>query len=130
MTVSEQEKRDDSAHTLLNVPLKHLAHAPPLPALEYVPGVHCSCVEVTDKEHLNPAGHAMHVSVAPFEYIPFPQVSWAMVPMGAFAQWSVTVIVFCGLFCNRQDLSVKVLYALHHTRYQKNVVYKEALLTQ
>jgi hypothetical protein len=52
---------------------------------------------VTDQEHLDPAGHVVHVSIAPFEYVPFPQVSWAVAPMGAFARWpGETVVVICG----------------------------------
>ena len=62
-------------------------HAPPLLALEYVPGAHPSGAEVTEEEHLDPAGQVVHVSVAPFEYVPFLQVSRAVAPMGAFARW-------------------------------------------
>jgi hypothetical protein len=68
-------------------------HDPPLPALEYVPGAHGSGAEVTDEEHLDPAGQVEHVSVAPFEYVPFPQVSWAVAPMGAFARWPGATVV-------------------------------------
>ena len=68
-------------------------HAPPLPALEYVPGAHASGAEVTEEEHLDPAGHVVHVSVAPFEYVPFPHVSWAVAPMGAFARWPGATVV-------------------------------------
>ena len=101
-TSGNRKEREDSARTLLNVPFEHLVHAPPLPALEYVPGAHASGAEVTEEEHLDPAGHVVHVSVAPFEYVPFPQVSWAVAPMGAFARWPgatvvqpVTYFVFC-----------------------------------
>ena len=57
---------------------------------------------MTAEEHLDPAGHVVHVSVAPLEYVPFPQVSWAVAPMGAFARWPgatvsqpVTYFVVC-----------------------------------
>jgi hypothetical protein len=42
--------------------------------LEYMLGAHCSGAEVTDEEHLDHAGHDVHVSITPFEYILFPQV--------------------------------------------------------
>ena len=58
-----------------------------------MPGAHGSGAEVTDEEHLDPAGHVVHVSVAPFEYVPFPQVSWAVAPMGAFARWPGATVV-------------------------------------
>ena len=61
-------------------------HDPPLPALEYVPGSHCVGSELTDEEHLDPAGHVVQVSVPPFEYDPFPQAIWAVAPIGAFAR--------------------------------------------
>ena len=103
LVAAKTEKRDGT-HTLLNVPLVHLVHAPLLPALEYVPGSHCTGASVTDEEHLDPAGHVVHVSVAPLEYVPFPQVSWAVAPMGAFARWPgatvwhpVTYFVVCSV---------------------------------
>jgi hypothetical protein len=92
-TSGSRKERQDGARTLLNVPLEHLVHDPPLPALEYVPGAHGSGEEVTDEEHLDPAGHVVHVSVAPFEYVPFPQVSWAVAPIGAFARWPGATVV-------------------------------------
>ena len=68
-------------------------HDPPLPALEYVPGSHCAGSSVRVEVHLDPAGHVVQVSVAPFEYDPLPQVSWAVAPIGAFARWPGATVV-------------------------------------